>query len=70
MSRAIPTRSIIGTSFFGLKYWKENGQIVHALVTALVAPDGKVEKVYRGNDWTPAEVIADLQAPGLRKITQ
>ena len=56
--------------FFGLKYWKENGQIVHALVTALVAPDGKVEKVYRGNDWTPAEVIADLQAPGLRKITQ
>ena len=56
--------------FFGLKYWKENGQIVHALVTALVGPDGKVAKVYRGNDWQPAEVLADLQAPGLRKITQ
>lgn len=56
--------------FFGLKYWKENGQIVHALITALVGPDGKVAKVYRGNDWQPAEVLADLQAPGLRKITQ
>jgi protein SCO1/2 len=56
--------------FFGLKYWKDSGQIVHALVTALVGPDGKVAKVYRGNDWQPAEVLADLQASGLRKITQ
>src|ERR1700678_4049181 len=28
--------------FFGLKYWAESGQIVHALVTALIDPDGKV----------------------------
>ena len=28
--------------FFGLKYWTEGGQIVHALVTALIGPDGKV----------------------------
>jgi protein SCO1/2 len=48
--------------FFGLKYWTEGGQIVHALVTALVGPDGKVVKVYRGNDWQPAEVVADIRA--------
>ncbi len=52
--------------FFGLKYWTEGGQIVHALVTALVGPDGKVVKIYRGNDWQPADVLADLRslAPG------
>ena len=48
--------------FFGLKYWTDSGQIVHALVTALVGPDGKVVKVYRGNDWLPAEVLADFRA--------
>ena len=48
--------------FFGLKYWTEGGQIVHALVTALIGPDGKVVKVYRGNEWKPADVLADLRA--------
>ena len=47
--------------FFGLKYWTEGGQIVHALVTALIGPDGKVMKIYRGNDWQPADVLADLR---------
>jgi protein SCO1/2 len=48
--------------FFGLKYWTDSGQIVHALITALVGPGGKVVKVYRGNDWQPAEVLADFSA--------
>ena len=48
--------------FFGLKYWTENGQMVHALVTALIGPDGKVVKIYRGNDWQPNAVLADLRA--------
>jgi protein SCO1/2 len=47
--------------FFGLKYWTEGGQIVHALVTALIGPDGKVIEIYRGNEWHPAEVLADLR---------
>jgi protein SCO1/2 len=47
--------------FFGLKFWSEGGQIVHALVTALIGPDGKVVKIYRGNEWQPAEVLADLR---------
>jgi protein SCO1/2 len=48
--------------FFGLKYWTEKGQIVHALVTALVGPYGKVAKIYRGNEWQPAQVIGDLRS--------
>jgi protein SCO1/2 len=47
--------------FFGLKYWIEGGQIVHALVTALIGPDGKVIHLYRGNDWQPAQVVRDLR---------
>jgi protein SCO1/2 len=47
--------------FFGLKYWAEGGQIVHALLTALIGPDGKVFRIYRGNDWQPAQVVSDLR---------
>jgi len=54
--------------FFGLKYWTEGGQIVHALVTALIGPDGKVIQLYRGNDWQPAQVVSDLR--DLRRATK
>jgi protein SCO1 len=47
--------------FFGLKYWTDSGQIVHALVTALIGPDGKVAQIYRGNDWQRAQVLGDLR---------
>ncbi len=47
--------------FFGLRYWTDRGQIVHSLVTLLIAPDGKVVQVYRGNDWQPAQVLSDLR---------
>jgi protein SCO1/2 len=47
--------------FFGINYWKEEGQIIHALVTALIDPKGKVAKVYRGNDWQPADVLHDIR---------
>jgi protein SCO1 len=46
---------------FGLQYWPEGGQIVHSLRTAVIAPDGRLVKLYRGNDWQPAEIVADLQ---------
>ena len=47
--------------FFGLRYFAENDQIIHGLRTVIIAPDGKVSKVYRGNDWKPDEVVKDLQ---------
>ena len=48
--------------FFGLDYWQESDQIIHALVTAVIDGEGKVQRVYRGNDWKPAEVIEDIRA--------
>lgn len=47
-------------TFFGLSYWPEKDQIIHSLRTAIVGPDGRLVKLYRGNEWKPAEVLADL----------
>ena len=43
--------------YFGLTYFPEKDQIIHALRTVIVGPDGKVVKIYSGNDWKPEEVI-------------
>jgi protein SCO1/2 len=48
--------------FFGLTYFAEKDQIVHSLRTALVAPDGRLFKIYRGNEWKPADVLRDLKS--------
>lgn len=48
--------------FFGLDYWQESGQIIHALVTAVIDGEGKIVRIYRGNDWKPAEVLEDIRA--------
>ena len=48
--------------FFGLRYYKEADQIVHGLRTAVVGADGKIVKVYRGNEWKPEEIMRDVQA--------
>ena len=47
--------------FFGLKYFGENDQITHGLKTVIVNPDGKVAKVYTGNEWKPEEVVNELK---------
>lgn len=35
--------------------------ITHTLSTTLIGPDAKVVQFYPGNDWTPAQVIADVK---------
>ncbi|CAN5818604.1 SCO family protein [soil metagenome] len=47
--------------FFGLQYYPEKDQILHGLRTAIIAPNGKVHKVYRGNEWKPEEVLKDIE---------
>ncbi|MEW6209728.1 MAG: SCO family protein [Acidobacteriota bacterium] len=49
-------------TFFGLQYWKDGDQIVHSLRTALVNQEGRMVKLYRGNEWKAAEVLSDLKA--------
>ena len=47
--------------FFGLQYFADKDQIIHGLRTVIIAPDGKVAKVYTDNTWKPEEVVAELK---------
>ena len=47
--------------FFGLTYFPENDQIIHALRTVIVNPDGKVVKIWGGNDWKVDEVVQEIR---------
>ena len=47
--------------FFGLTYFPEKDQIIHGLRTVIVSPDGKVVKIYSGNDWKPEEVVEAMK---------
>ncbi len=49
------------TTYFGLIYRKESGQIVHSMVAALIGPDGKLEHLYLRNEWKPKDVLADIR---------
>jgi protein SCO1/2 len=48
-------------NYFGLQYWTEEDQIIHSLRTAIIAPDGKLAKLYNGNEWKPADLLSELQ---------
>jgi len=51
--------------FFGLRYEtdaNDKTQINHSLRTALIGTDGKVIKIYSGNDWTIAQLLKDIEA--------
>lgn len=50
------------TQFFGLVYQPEQAQIVHSLSTTVIGPDGKVEKWYSDNDWSPADAAQAISS--------
>ena len=52
----IPTRA------FSVYRQTEGGTIPHGLATALINRDGRIERIWRGNAWTPAEVTEAIQA--------
>jgi protein SCO1/2 len=47
--------------YFGLTYFPEKDQIIHALRTVIIGPDGKVAKIYSGNEWKPEELVEELK---------
>ncbi|MDQ3198841.1 MAG: SCO family protein [Verrucomicrobiota bacterium] len=51
------------TKAFSVLVQPEQGTISHGLATALVGKDGKIEKIWRGNAWKPAEVLQELSSP-------
>ena len=51
--------------FFGLRYevdQNDKTQINHSLRTAVISPDGKVAKIFPGNEWTPAQLLMELES--------
>lgn len=53
------------TEFFGQRYESDPNdetQINHSLRTIVVAPDGKIQKIFAGNEWTVADLLKELQA--------
>lgn len=50
------------TKFFDVFVSEDQGQITHSLSTAILSPDGRIDKLYAGNDWKPNEVLGDLTA--------
>ena len=51
--------------FFGLRYYQDTSsgdeQVIHSMRTAVIGPDGKLFKLYRGNEWKPEQVLSDLK---------
>lgn len=51
--------------FFGLRYEVDENdktQINHSLRTAVIAPDGKVTKIFSGNDWTANDLLREMES--------
>jgi protein SCO1 len=49
------------TRAFSVYRQTEGGTISHGLATALIDKSGKIDKIWRGNSWTPAEVIEEVE---------
>ena len=49
------------TEAFSVYRQNEGGTISHGLTTALIDNKGKIDKIWRGNSWTPAEVINEIR---------
>ena len=50
--------------YFGMRYHKDaagKDQMIHTLATALIGPDSKLIKLYRGNEWKFEDVLSDLK---------
>lgn len=52
--------------FFGLRYYHDtesnDEEVIHSMRTAIVSADGKLFKLYRGNEWKPEEVLGELRS--------
>ena len=48
------------TKGFSILVQPEGGSISHSLATALVDQNGRITKIWRGNGWTPQEVIQEI----------
>jgi protein SCO1/2 len=70
---AVPEKSVLAemAKFFDLGMTENaDSTITHTLSTTLIDPDGKVVRFYQGNEWTPAQVLADLKQTVARTASE
>jgi protein SCO1/2 len=48
------------THAFSVFVQPEKGTISHGLATALIDREGKIFKIWRGNGWTPSEILHEV----------
>jgi protein SCO1/2 len=52
--------------YFGVRSFKDSAtgkeELIHSLRTAVIDRQGKLVKLYRGNEWKPAEIVEDLKS--------
>lgn len=52
--------------YFGVRSFKDSAtgkeELIHSLRTAVIDPHGKLVKLYRGNEWKPTAIAADLKS--------
>jgi protein SCO1/2 len=46
----------------GLVFREEDRSFTHNLRTAVIGPDGKLRRLFRGNEWEPAALVDELRA--------
>lgn len=50
--------------FFGLRYQvdeTDKTQFNHSLITVVISPEGKVTKIFKGSEWTNADLLRELK---------
>jgi protein SCO1/2 len=45
----------------GLEYIEESGSFTHNLRTAVIDAEGRLHRLFTGNDWAPEELVAELR---------
>lgn len=61
---AVPEKTVLVemAKFFNVGITNEADEtITHTLSTTLIGPDGKVQRFYPGNEWTPEQILADVR---------
>lgn len=70
LATGIPAQISRLTQTFAVQVRPELGTISHGLCTALINPEGRVQKIWRGNAWKAADVISELQSLTADNLTQ
>jgi len=53
------------TEQFGLSYGRLGDTFDHNLRTVVVDPEGKIKRILIGNEWQPADLVAEIVAAGV-----